>query len=218
MKVFASHQPCLFPHPGYWAKMMRADAWAHNAGVEFSRSGFQNRVKIGYGPDPIWFTVPVAHGDHALLRDVRVADHNHRKLVQRLFCTYRGTAFWGSIEGPLLDTLAGALPGTRLATTLEKGIGAIKTALSISTPILDLEEVRCSSPSERNATRTALAGCDTYLAGPGAHGYLDEREFTKRGLKVLYMDPVPEGPYSGRSVLSAFCHHGADWYRAVYGG
>ena len=218
MKVFSSHQPSLLPHPGYWAKMAIADVWAHNDAVEFSKQGFQNRVKIGYGPDPQWFTLPVERNDHALLRDMRIADHNHRKLSKRLAFTYKGRPFWGSVEYALLSTLQEAKPGTRLVSALVQGIGAMKTALSISTPILELDEVECSRPSERNAIRTVLAGCDTYLAGPGGRGYLNEEPFRSRGLKVVYMDPVPEGPYSGRSVLSAFCDHGAAWAKAVYGG
>ena len=58
MKV-AIHQPNYFPWIGYFYKMSLADVFVVLDDSQYSKNGYQNRVKIKTPTGSVWMTQPV---------------------------------------------------------------------------------------------------------------------------------------------------------------
>lgn len=214
--IFASHQPCLLPHPGYWWKMKHADVWAHNDAVEFSRRAFQHRVQCGLGESSHWFTLPVCRHDHLRVGEVWISEPNPRKLVAQLDALHRGTRYWPTVRTEILDVIAAIRHETRLVDVTVPLVDLMRRVLRIDTPVIEIDWLP-GCATTKIIGRTALAGCDTYLAGPRARDYLDLALLAEAGIEVEHAQPVPDGPYRGRSILTAYCHEGPSCLEVVYG-
>lgn len=74
------HQPCFLPWAGYWHKLLNSDVHVVLTGVSFDRAGFQHRVPL----NGKWLTIPVKHGDNALLKNVEIDRKALKKVANRL--------------------------------------------------------------------------------------------------------------------------------------
>lgn len=57
--IVTAHQPNLFPWLGFFDKMACADVFVLLDNVQFTRRGFQNRVKVKGTSGEQWLTLPV---------------------------------------------------------------------------------------------------------------------------------------------------------------
>lgn len=67
----AVHQPNFLPWIGFWHKVASADCLVLYAGVQFDKSDYTHRARLGAS----WLTVPVQKQPlHTAIKDIRIAD------------------------------------------------------------------------------------------------------------------------------------------------
>ncbi|MFM1651928.1 WbqC family protein [Brevibacillus sp. B_LB10_24] len=185
----AIHQPNLFPWLGFFDKMACADLFIFLDQVQFTKRGYQNRVKLK-GPNGVqWLTVPVkSKGRYEQLTlDVEIdREHPWKKEHLKTFETiYRGTPGFSELM-PQVEQLY-ERDCQRLVDMNIPGIELIRKRLGIETPLLSASEMPAAGSRSHLLCELVLAaGGTTYLSGPSGRAYLDESVFREKGVKLEY--------------------------------
>jgi len=195
MKTITIHQPSYLPWLGYFHKIAAVDTFIILDHVQFEKGGFTNRNKI-LPPDgrPFWLTVPVLTKkkskqaiDEIEINNVKNWQEKHFRSISE---AYSKTPYWKDYETVIREYYRYTCQN--LALYLETFL------FYLVINILKLEiKCRLSSfytPSlEKAGSDLILEICqrektDVYFSGPSGRTYLDEQEFIKNGIKVIYQD------------------------------
>jgi hypothetical protein len=190
--ILTAHQPNFCPAVTTLSKLNAARCVLWLDAVPFSKGGYTNRVRLSDGS---WLTVPVCHGPRGqLIREVLIDDSRpwRRKMVRRISERYGS---WGlpAVVCRAVDTHHVRLVDLNLA--ILKEIVAPEQFLQSDLPALR----GILDPSERIARAAYELGCDTYLAGPSAHAYLNLAPFKARAIAVDFWPEATSHP----SILDA---------------
>ncbi|MFC1570497.1 WbqC family protein [Candidatus Omnitrophota bacterium] len=214
MKI-AIHQPQYMPWLGYFDKMDQVDVFVLLDDVQYKKNEWQNRNKIRTATDWQWLTVPVLSNFGQTIKEVKINDLEpwRQKHIKSIEMNYSRADYFEeyfqsfkSIIMPDWEYLE------RLSICL---IIHLKDILSIKT-----ELVRSSSfhldqtKTERLVEICRMLNADTYLSGPGAKEYLDEKLFEQNGITLEYQEfkhPEYKQVFNGfEPYMSAldlvFCH------------
>lgn len=220
--IVTIHQPNFVPWTGYFDKMVRADVFVLLDTVPFTKGGFQNRVKVKGHDGPQWLTVPVhTKGKLGQLttevetNEARPWRRDHIKTLRTLYAR----APQVDLAAELLD--AGYATGsTKLADLCVDLITRLRDHYDIDTRLVRSSELTATgSSSALLADIVAEVGGLTYLSGPSGRNYLDEDQFTSRGLEVAYHSFTPS-PYpqvggefvGGLSMLDHLANGAEPWW------
>jgi len=201
-------QSCYIPWKGYFDLIAAVDTFVLYDDAQFTRRDWRNRNKIKTPRGTEWLTIPVQVAGRYLqpVREVMIdegqwADLHWRTLVHH----YRRAAAF-SDYGERLEALYRSATSRRLSEINAHFLRGILDLLGISTPL------RWSSEFSLSGDRTGkLAeicrhlGATTYISGPAAHAYLDERQFTEAGIAVEWADYSDYPEY--RQLYPPFDHH-----------
>ncbi len=224
--ILACHQPQYLAWLGYYDKMARCDLFVYLDGVQYKRREFQNRNRIKTPHGPLWLTVPVrSKGRRAQTVAAVETDPGQdwaREHALTLRHHYRRAARYAEQEA-FLDDFYGR-PWPRLAPACYALDARLREQFGIKTPTVLESEVG----SQGTATARLLSLCrrlkaDAYLSGAGGRDYLDEEEFARAGIGLLYQEYAPPtypqgpGPFLPRlAALDLLLHGGAEaWTRSV---
>lgn len=220
--IVTIHQPNFAPWTGFFDKMAKADVFVLLDTVPFTKGGFQNRVKIKGSDGAQWLTVPV-HTKGKLGQSTSQVETNelrpwrddHVKTVRTLY----GRAPQVDLAATMLDDVYAA-GGTNLADLCVDLITRLLDHYGIGTTLVRSSELTAEgSSSSLLAQIVAELGGTTYLSGPSGRSYLDEDEFTRRGISVAYHAFSPE-PYpqiggdfiGGLSMLDHLANGAPAWW------
>ncbi|MGW5064738.1 WbqC family protein [Streptomyces cyaneofuscatus] len=206
----AIHQPNLFPRLTTLAKLFAADYWIVLDDVQFTRSDYQHRARLGAlgeADRQQWLTIPtrLPHGRSTLIRDASIEDPDRarRKTAGMLRQHYGASRHWSAIArglGPVLDTFdTGRTAAVATASTcLLLDLLGWRGQMLISS---DLP----SGPgrSQRLADLSAVTGARAYLCGTGGMAYLDPAPFAAGGIAVMPFQPPTTTIWSSSRKLSA---------------
>jgi hypothetical protein len=174
--------------------------------MQYTRRDWRNRNVIKTKDGLKWLTIPVENKGKFLqaIKDTRVSGRqwaaDHWKSLGHAYARAR---YWPDYREALESLYRDCAVETQLSLINRKWIDWICGAMGIQTRIswsMDFGTL----PEDRNQKLIALcqkAGADRYLSGPAARDYLDETQFRKAGIEVVWMD------YSGYSEYSQL--HGA---------
>ena len=221
-KRVAIIQPNYIPWKGYFDMIANVDEFVLLDDVQYTRRDWRNRNRIKTGTGVIWLTIPViAHGNYnARIRDVEIAASTWAARHFETISRHYASAASADEMTPLVQswyTLAAGIQ--RLADVDELFIREVCRFLGIETPI------RCSSDlhprdgrNERLIDICTKISATTYVSGPSARAYLDERMFAAAGIAIEFADysDYPEYPQlyppfdHAVSIIDLLMNTGAD--------
>jgi len=197
-KVVAIHQPNFMPWPGYFYKIMHADAFVLLDDVEYqsgNASSITNRTKIKTPQGELFVSVPVKKGA-TLIKDILI-DNNQpwrKKLLKTVQQNYAKAPFLNDYY-PTFETILNK-QHTHLAALNTELIQQSCAWLDITTPVFVSSEMGIDTDDKnmRIAEVCKRLGGDVYLSGNGARKYNDEALFRANGIELRYTSFQPE-PY-----------------------
>lgn len=213
--IFTAHQPNLLPWLPFWVKADTADVFGLMPSVQYSKGAYHNRVRIGRDDSSLLFSVPVSVSLGQRIDEARIAETTRtRKLSEMLYLTYKKFPMWPKYGAELVELVNLLQPGALLASTNRvmldwlAGQLAVKCRFTVITPM-------APDASENLAAWSAIHGCDTYLSGAGAVGYLQGAPFAERNCTIKYSRPVIRQGYKTVTALTALLDYGSDWRNCV---
>lgn len=197
MITVASHQPDLLPYSGFFHKMARAHVFEVGIYYDYSKSGYQRRVKMREK----WAAVPVIGEPHNTpIKEVRINPETAGKtLADIVRGRYTGSRYW-KMRGPDLLDLIGMTYTDRLWQFNLNLLIGVRDMLGITTPIA------VGSPLNGAKTESVVHAMQAYgsdvhhLSGPGARTYMNENgEFDDAGISLEF---TRHTPVTGDSIVS----------------
>ena len=195
MKI-AVHQPNYLPWLGYFYKMFLADVLVILDTAQFTKNGYQNRVKIKTPTGDQWLSQPVKLSDGAFktTNTITFADTEWREKHIRTIQMNYGRAQYYSEYIPELSRL---LRSSKKFLS-EYNFDLIKWMAEIMG--IKVAMVHASEkPSALRGTDRLVElvnhwGGDVYISGTGGDSYQDIQLFQEAGIRVAHANFVPR-PY-----------------------
>lgn len=220
-KTVAIVQSNYIPWRGYFDLMNLVDEFILFDDMQYTRRDWRNRNVIKSPAGLKWLTIPVEVKGRYLqsIKDTVISDRewNERHWKTLVHCYGKARHFEAYRER--LEDLYLNATETHLSAVNHRFIKFVCELLRIETTITWSMDYRLSGgKTERLADLCEQAGANEYLSGPAARAYLDETEFTGRGIQVSYMDysGYPEygqlyPPFASNvSVLDLILNEGPD--------
>jgi len=217
-QVVAIHQPNFLPWLGFFHKIYQSDIFILLDNVPFTKSGYQNRVKIKSAQGEQWLTVPVLtkgrFGQLTSQVPINANTHWGKAHTATLRTNYQRAPYYEEIYGWLEPLYRKAQP--HLAAFNLSLIEAILRYLKLSANLIMASSlVFEGNGPELLLQLVQLADGQVYLSGPSGRDYLDTSIFELAGIKIefqqfyhpiypqLYGDFMP-----GLSILDALMNIG----------
>jgi hypothetical protein len=195
-KKAAIIQSNYIPWKGYFDIIHDVDIFVFLDTVRMTKRDWRTRNKIKTPEGWMWLTVPVTGGRDQLIYQVCIAGERwQRKHQKSLSFNYAKAPFfqdYGFLLGWLYTQCHENLSQFNMQTT------------SMICDILGIEtELVCSMDLAARGSKTDLlinicrkVGATTYLSGPSARAYIDEKKFQDAGIELCYKDydGYPEYP------------------------
>lgn len=182
------HQPNYLPWLGYFGKILDASVFVLLDTVQFSKNGYQNRVRIKGPQGRQWLTQPVRLSGIGFqdTRSVSFADERWSiKHATALQTNYGKARFFDDYFQNLASIIT--KPGPNLAECNERIIRWICRELGAEARIVKASELAlgdCQDPTERLIRIVQAVEGDTYLSGAGGFSYQEVERFHQAGLVV----------------------------------
>ncbi len=205
--ILTGHQPNYLPYPGFFEKILRADTFLIVDTVQFVKRGefgwiHRNRIHADTPEGWAWLTVPViTHGRyHQSIAETRIDNRlpwrrKHWKGIQARYRNSPGFPEFAPVLAPIYEREWDSL-GLLNETLIREILGF----LGIGTRIVRLSDMGARGRSTEliiNFCRDL--GATEYLSGRHGRDYLDEAEFDRAGIGLLYQDFAgPEYEQPGR--------------------
>jgi hypothetical protein len=192
-------QSNYIPWKGYFDNIARCDVWVIYDDMQFTRRDWRNRNYVKTPNGLKWLTVPVEVTGkfHQKINETVVAERdwniNHWKQLEQL---YRKAPCYGEVS-PWVRDLYMSATHTHLTEINLHFARAILQFLGIRAEIKDSREFNLADgKTERLVSICRDLAATTYLTGPAAKDYMEEEQFTKNGIDVVYFDygGYPEYP------------------------
>ena len=202
MKRVAIIQSNYLPWVGYFDLLLSVDKLVFLDSVQYTRRDWRNRNKIKSPNGDRWITVPVhAKGNYfqAINNTKILGDEwkkEHLDLIQGL---YSKSLHFSEISAKLHDLLYEkedvllSKLNRRLTASISKWLGIDVEFLSDIELLPDCESF---DKSERLAVIAKNANASTYVSGPAARDYIDEKYFNDLGIELSWFEYKSYPPYA----------------------
>lgn len=222
----AIHQPNYLPWYGFFRKMMMSDIFIILDTAQYSKNGYQNRVRIKGPQGDQWLTQPVslAGNSFAKTMDISFAEYKwKRKHVSTLKMNYSKAKYFQRYIDDLENLYASET--MKLAEFNEAMIRWMAKEFRIKCEIKLASEM----PSDLQSTARLvelIKGVNgaIYLSGSGGRNYQDECMFNERGIEVHYVEansaeyPQVWGEFvEGLSAIDLLLNCGDESHRYLLG-
>ena len=184
--IAAIHQSQYLPWPPYFKKLARADVFILLDGVQFQKNGVQNRNRIRNAAGAFWLTIPVTGSLEDSILEKRLADGRWcERHAKSLRSSYQRSPFWKDHGEDLLRHFGRTY--ATLGEANEAFFRFLVQRLDIRTPVLRHSELGATGrKSDLVLGLCKEVGADSYLSGVGGKAYLEEAEFERAGVRVVY--------------------------------
>lgn len=190
MKKIAILQSNYIPWKGYFDMIGSVDAFVLYDDMQYTKNDWRNRNKIKTQNGLQWLSIPVRQESlHQKINETKITDPkwniNHwRSISQSYAKAPHFKAYKERFEALFLEAKS-----EYISDINRHFIEAINAMLGITTTLYDSREfVLAEGKSERLLALCQELGATTYLSGPAARDYLDEKIFTEAGMNVEWMD------------------------------
>jgi len=185
-------QSNYIPWKGYFDLMRSADVFVLYDSVQYTKRDWRNRNRIKTPQGGQWLSIPVRVKSRYLqqIRDVAIAEPRwHERHWAGLHGNYRAAPHYDVIApeiADLYDRCAGITHLSQVNALLLRGLADL---LGVRTPFVDSTTLGSRPGRTENLVHLCRElGATTYLSGPAAQDYLDERLFEEVGIAVQYFD------------------------------
>jgi WbqC-like protein family len=187
----------LFPWPGFFEHLSLADVYIDLDDAQFSKGSFTNRIRLKWGNERHWMSVPLKNGGtFTTIANLEAAETHWRE-------SHRDMLAQSLKRAPFRDhaiaILERAYARERVCDLLIASMDEPARYLAIG-PRYRERASRLDVPGkswERLLSLVQHFGGTGYITGHGAAGYLDHRAFEAAGIAVEYMryslTPWPQG-------------------------
>lgn len=199
MKKIAILQSNYIPWKGYFDMIAAVDEFVLYDDMQFTKNDWRNRNKIKTPNGLEWLSIPVGQNINRQIREVTMPNSLWQKKHWRsLEANYRRAPYFDEVAS-WLEPLYMTNTYTHLSEINYCFIKAICDCLGVKTVIThswDYPRNQGAGKTERLVELCAEAGAAEYISGPAATGYLDQRAFVERGIKLTWFDysAYPEYP------------------------
>lgn len=199
MKKVAIIQSNYIPWKGYFDIIAAVDEFILYDDMQYTRRDWRNRNQIKTPKGQQWLTVPVkVKGKyHQTIRETEIdgADwaETHWKSIYQ---NYRRASYFNEIA-ELFEPIYRQRQYTHISVLNRELIEAVCVYLDITTRISNsCEFTLIDGKTERLVDLCAQTGGTEYISGTAAKGYIDERLFAERGIRLTWFDYAgyPEYP------------------------
>ena len=190
MKKVAILQSNYIPWKGYFDIIGSVDAFVLYDDMQYTKNDWRNRNKIKTQNGLQWLSIPVRQESlHQKINETKITDPkwniNHWRSISQ---SYAKAPFF-KVYKERFEALFLEAKSEYISDINRHFIEAINAMLGITTKIYDSREfVLAEGKSERLLALCQELGATSYLSGPAARDYLDEKIFTEVGINVEWMD------------------------------
>lgn len=202
-------QSNYIPWKGYFDLMRSADVFVLYDSVQYTKRDWRNRNRIKTPQGVQWLSIPAQVKSRYLqrIRDVEIAEpHWHERHWASLHTNYRAAAHYDAMApqiADLYDRCAGMTHLSKVNALLLRGLADM---LGVRTPFVDSGSLGSRPGRTDNLVHLCRElGATTYLSGPAAQDYMDERLFEEVGIAVRYFDYAGYKTYP--QLHGPFDHH-----------
>ena len=196
-------QPSYLPWIGYFEQMARADQFVFLDDVQYTRRDWRNRNKIRTNEGWAWLTVPVKQKNlyTQLLKETRIDNSTNwnKKHCSAIRFNYSNAPFFENYY-PYFDSIYQKQWDFLLDLCCET-TEYFKEALNITTQTFRSSDFSVDgTKADRILNLCKKMRATHYLTGGLAQGYLSEKNFSKKGVKLEYQKydhPIYAQQYSG---------------------
>lgn len=220
----AVHQPNYAPWCGYFAKLLRCEAFVFFDDVQLPQGrSYVSRAKVAKGRDAEqWLTVPVSKSGTPRIDEVRFADGSwaakHLSTLKHTYAKATHAREVLELVTPAYEQAGESLADFNMALieTVARHLGWTGTFHRSSDYPADLKA------DERIAQLVEAVGGDVYVSGVGGENYQSESTYARRGVRLEVRQYAPleyersGWPFvPGLSCLDALAHRGTDARHAM---
>jgi hypothetical protein len=220
-KQVAIVQSSYIPWKGYFDLIASVDEFVLYDDAQFTKRDWRNRNQIKTADGLQWLTIPVAVKGRftQAVKDATICERRwNERHWQSIRRSYARAPFFCRYEAALEDLFLGATVD-RLSAVNHRLLSGFCHLLGITTPLRWSMEFQLEGDSTgRLVAICQQLGARTYLSGPAARAYVDERQFADAGISVTYADYSRYPEYAqlyppfehGVSIVDLLLHTGPD--------
>ena len=191
MKKVAILQSNYIPWKGYFDLIYQVDDFVFYDTVQSTTNDWRNRNQIKTSNGDQWLTIPVSiKSSRQLINETKTANNvwtkKHFKSIEQ---AYAKAEFFGDYKEELKECYNQAQQLSSLSEINLLFIKWINKKLGITTNIHFAEDFDLPVDRiERLVSICETLNADVYLSGPSAKDYLNEENFTVKGIAVEWME------------------------------
>ena len=220
-------QSNYLPWKGYFDIIHSADLFIFYDDIQFTKNDWRNRNKIKTQTGPAWLTIPVGGDLNRLINQVTFQDQRWAKKHWKNIQQYYSRAPFFKLYQDFLEDVYLNRPWSHLSELNQYLIRHIAhDFLEIKTEFRDSKEFETQGKKQdRLMDLLKQAGANSYISGPSAKNYIDEKKFEKAGIRLSYVsyEDYPEysqffPPFSHQVfIFDLLFHVGPDAPRFIWG-
>jgi hypothetical protein len=194
-------QSNYIPWKGYFDLLAHADLVVFLDSVQSTKNDWRNRNQIKTQSGKRWLTIPIRHSNALRIREVEIAQCGWgRKHFLTLAQAYARAPHASSML-PWIEDIYMETASLRYLSAINRAfIRKICGLLSIETRVIELEDILddrehdALDPTQRLTEICRKTGATSYLSGPAAGAYLDEKAFAEAGITLewFHYEHYPE--------------------------
>jgi len=226
-RTVAVLQSNYLPWKGYFDLMHDVDLFVFYDDVQFTKNDWRNRNRIKTHQGLHWLTVPVGARIHRLVCEVELHDARWQAQHWRTIRESYGRAPFFRRYAGFFESMYMERAWHNLAELNQHTIRAIATEmLGMRTEFADSRAFALeSSGSNRLLALLKQVGARTYVSGPAARAYIDEKSFADAGIELRWKSyegypeyPQLHPPFEHHvSVIDTLFHLGPDAGGSIWG-
>lgn len=210
-------QSNYIPWYGYFKIISEVDLFVFFDTAQYTKNDWRNRNRILVNESPIWLTIPVGDNINRRILEVELPSNSWReKHIRSITYAYSKAPYFHLVESFILPIIS-----DRTITSLSELNQNLIT--SISRDIFKLqnrfdsltEDLVGYSPSKKIARIVQSFGGTTYISGPSASSYLDNRDFLDANILlkfINYGDFESKSNTTNRDQAMLSIVHGIAWH------
>lgn len=201
MKVVIN-QSNYIPWKGYFDLIANADLFVFLDNVQYTKNDWRNRNKIITDKGLEWLTIPISNSIRENINEKYFIDNmwkiRHYKTVYQNYCHAK---FFKEYEF-LLNYLYLDNKQKNLSSYNTSAIEFIsREILNLKTNFMVFESNKIyKDPSERLIDILLSVNADTYITGPAAKSYINEKLFESNNIDIQYFNYGPYKVYKQKNL------------------
>ncbi len=193
MKTVCIHQPDFIPYMGFFHRLLETDIFIVLDDAQFIRDGWHHRDQVKNAGGKTWITLPVNREDlFKSISEVRLVQPQDWKVkhLNLLKENYRKAPFFGMYY-PQIE----AIYAKRHARLMEINMDFLEFLFGCfglePRPLFSSELHIQGKSTARLVEMVQQVGGNRYLTGTGSRAYLEESQFTEKGIAVAWQTFQP---------------------------